>query len=211
MSTTLDLFAAFEDEEYAHCGQKIELANASLSYTANFLCRKTSDKFFQVLLEQIDWKQEQITLYGKTHDVPRLSAWYGDVGKNYIYSGVYAKAKPWIDPLLEIKKRVELHCGATFNSVLVNLYRNGQDSVAWHSDDETELGEYPEIASVSLGEVRTFQMRSIENHTEKYSLKLEHGSCLFMSGKTQAKWQHQIPKQRAIEKPRINLTFRMIK
>ena len=207
MSETLDLFASTQEENV----QRIVLPNALLAYSPAFLDRKTSDNLYQQLLGHVDWQQERITLYGKTHNVPRLSAWYGDRNKNYAYSGVHADAKPWIEPLLQIKEQVELHCEARFNSVLVNLYRDGQDSVAWHSDDEPELGEHPEIASISLGEVRTFQMRLKNNHAEKYSLKLGHGSCLFMSGETQSMWQHQIPKESAAVNSRINLTFRMIK
>ena len=210
MSTTLDLFASSEQEsEHLKNVQHIVLPQASLIYTPTLFDQKTSDHYFQRLLDEVDWRQEKITLYGKTHPVPRLSAWYGD--KNYAYSGVHASAKSWIEPLLQIKETVESHCMAKFNSVLVNLYRDGQDSVAWHSDDEPELGEDPEIASISFGEIRTFQLRLRDNHAEKYSLKLGHGSCFFMSGKTQSTWHHQIPKERAVVNSRINLTFRMIK
>ena len=212
MSATLDLFASTQHESnHSQSVQRIALSDASIAYTPILFNRKASDRYFQDLLDHVQWRQERITLYGKTHNIPRLSAWYGDPEKNYTYSGLYADARAWIEPLLQIKEKVELHCGARFNAVLVNLYRDGKDSVAWHSDDEPELGKNPEIASISFGAIRTFQMRSSSNHAEKYSLKLEHGSCFFMSGKTQSKWQHQIPKEHSVMNSRINLTFRMIK
>lgn len=211
MSETVDLFSVIEPTAKQEIdAQNIELPNAMLFYTAALFDQKTSDAYLQALLNEVAWRQEKITLYGKTHSVPRLTAWYADVGRNYTYSGVHANAKSWIQPLLEIKQRVENYCDITFNSVLVNLYRDGSDGVAWHSDNEPELGQ-PDIASLSFGEVRTFQMRMKYNHAKKYSLKLGHGSCLLMSGHTQSMWQHQIPKERAVMNSRINLTFRMIK
>lgn len=212
MSATLDLFAGIDSGEIGSASkQVIDLPHASIVYTPHLFTQETGDEYFQNLLKSIDWKQEEITFYGKTHNVPRLSAWYGDAGKDYTYSGIHAQANVWIQPLLEIKQCVEQHCDSKFNSVLVNLYRDGNDSVAWHSDDEAELGRNPVIASISLGDIRRFQMRMCDNHANKYSLNLEHGSCLLMSGETQAKWQHQVPKERSVMNPRINLTFRMIK
>jgi len=207
MSMTPDLFAA--NEPQLACVQNISLSKATLAYTPMLWDQETSDEYLQALLGQVDWKQERITLYGKTHNVPRLSAWYGDLGKDYTYSGVHAKAKPWTRSLLQIKKQVERHCLAEFNSVLVNLYRDGGDSVAWHSDDEPELGCNPTIASLSFGAPRDFHLRHKSNKDLKHKMTLENGSLLMMRGTTQTCWQHHIPK-RAHADGRINLTFRTI-
>ncbi|HNN87507.1 MAG TPA: alpha-ketoglutarate-dependent dioxygenase AlkB, partial [Pseudomonadales bacterium] len=141
----------------------------------------------------------------------RLTAWYGDEGSRYQYSAVNLHALPWTPTLLNIKQRVEAHSdGITFNSVLLNLYRNGSDGVAWHSDNEAELGPKPIIASVSFGQERPFQLRHIQDKNLKYSLPLPHGSLLIMRGETQRNWLHQIPKSAKAMAPRINLTFRVV-
>ncbi|MGH1542517.1 MAG: alpha-ketoglutarate-dependent dioxygenase AlkB family protein [Arenicella sp.] len=207
----MDLFAELSGTSNRQMGQLISLPNAELQYFPALFDQDSSDSNFEYLLNDVAWAQEHITLYGKTNKVPRLSAWYGDAAEMYTYSGITSKALPWTDLLLHIKRDVESVTGALFNSVLVNLYRDGADSVAWHSDDEPELGENPTIASVSFGQIRPFQLRMKHDHRVKYSLDLAHGSCLLMSGQMQAYWQHQIAKSKKITQARINLTFRMIK
>lgn len=176
-----------------------------------FLNREDSDEFFSRLLKGVKWKQEKIRMYGKVVNIPRSTAWYGDTDKEYTYSGIKLKPIDWTNDLLSIKKAVEERTKTVFSSVLLNLYRNGDDSVAWHSDDEEELGMNPTIASVSLGSSRTFRLRHLEDKSLIRTVELTHGSLLIMQGETQHKWEHEIPKKKSVIRPRINLTFRAIK
>ncbi|MDH3327311.1 MAG: alpha-ketoglutarate-dependent dioxygenase AlkB [Gammaproteobacteria bacterium] len=137
----LDLFST------AETSHNITIPDGDLHLYPQFFDMNESDRYFQHLLNIVEWKQEKIFLYGKRYDVPRLSAWYADVGKSYEYSGLRVNATPWIPALLEIKQKIETVLGERFNSVLVNQYRNGADGVAWHSDDEPELGR---VSSKSL-------------------------------------------------------------
>lgn len=190
-------------------GQHIRLPDADMLYFPAFWAPAEADHYRQQLEEGIDWQQGHVTVYGKTYQEPRLSAWYGDAGCAYTYSGLYHTPLPWTPLLLAIRARVEACAeGATFNSVLANRYRDGADGVAWHSDDEKELGPAPVIASVTVGQPRPFQMRHRGDTRLQYSLLLPHGSLLLMRGKTQRYWQHRIPKSSAACRPRINLTFR---
>ena len=166
--------------------------------------------FFNQLKENVKWQQEEIKLYGRTIPLPRLTAWFGDAGKNYMYSGITVKPEPWTPTLLEIKNRIEEVSNVTFNSVLLNYYRNERDSVSWHSDDEPELGKNPIIGSVSFGDVRTFQLKHKTDKSLTISRDLPDGSYLEMAGSTQHHWLHQIPKRTRRIGPRINLTFRII-
>ena len=163
------------------------------------------------LQEEIPWKQEHIKLFGKTHPTPRLTAWHGDTHCVYKYSGVVNQPFPWTPSLLTIKTRIEsLSNGATFNCVLLNFYRDGSDKMGWHSDDEKELGPNPSIASVSFGATRRFDFKHKTEAHNKFSIHLESGSLLLMQGDMQHHWLHQIPAQKRIQEPRINLTFRYI-
>ena len=163
------------------------------------------------LQKEIPWKQEHIKLFGKTHPTPRLTAWYGDEHCVYKYSGVVNQPFPWTPSLLIIKTRIEnLSNGATFNCVLLNFYRDGSDKMGWHSDDEKELGPNPSIASVSFGATRRFDFKHKTEAHNKFSIHLESGSLLLMQGDMQHHWLHQIPTQKRIQEPRINLTFRYI-
>ncbi len=163
------------------------------------------------LQEEIPWKQEHIKLFGKTHPTPRLTAWHGDTHCVYKYSGVVNQPFPWTPSLLTIKTRIEsLSNGATFNCVLLNFYRDGSDKMGWHSDDEKELGPNPSIASVSFGATRRFDFKHKTEARNKFSIHLESGSLLLMQGEMQHHWLHQIPTQKRIQEPRINLTFRYI-
>ena len=163
------------------------------------------------LQEEIPWKQEHIKLFGKTHPTPRLTAWHGDTHCVYKYSGVVNQPFPWTPSLLIIKTRIEsLSNGTTFNCVLLNFYRDGSDKMGWHSDDEKELGPNPSIASVSFGATRRFDFKHKTEAHNKFSIHLESGSLLLMQGDMQHHWLHQIPAQKRIQEPRINLTFRYI-
>ncbi|MDT9183447.1 MULTISPECIES: alpha-ketoglutarate-dependent dioxygenase AlkB family protein [Limnospira] len=177
----------------------------------NFLTLTESDRLFWELYKSLNWRQEQIKIFGKIRPIPRLTAWYADAGKSYTYSGIKHHAQPWNPTLKSIKSQVEDIAEVTFNSVLINLYRDGKDSMSWHSDDEPELGKNPMIASVSLGGTRRFSGKHKIHKNRKFNIDLTSGSLLLMKGETQHFWQHQIPKTSQVVEPRINLTFRMVK
>jgi alkylated DNA repair dioxygenase AlkB len=150
-----------------------------------------------------------MNMYGKEVLFPRLTAWYGDSDRPYSFSGITLNPLPWTEELLKIKKKIETKTSAIFNSVLLNKYRDGSDSISWHTDDEKELGKNPIIASVTFGGTRNFQLRHRDTG-EKINLELSHGSLLIMQGELQHFWRHQIPKTKKQVDPRINLTFRVI-
>lgn len=191
--------------------EKIVLPQAEILFWPYLFGKEKSQMWFELLLNHIQWRQEQIAMYGKQVKVPRLSAWYADAGQNYVYSGIRHHPTIWSKPLLALKKKVEEFAGVSFNSVLCNLYRDGNDGVSWHSDDEPELGRNPIIASLSFGETRRFELRKKDDHAQKFKLNLFSGSCLIMQGETQHAWHHQIPKSSISLQARINLTFRSIK
>lgn len=186
------------------------IRNGEYLYIPSFFTKNESDAFFQDLRHNIAWKQESMNMYGKRINFPRLTAWYGDNDKPYSFSGITLNPLPWTKTLSEIKSRIEPKAGVCFNSVLLNLYRDGNDSISWHTDAEPELGKNPVIASVNFGETRNFQLRHIETK-EKVEIELVHGSLLIMQGELQHFWQHQVPKTAKKIKDRINLTFRVIK
>ncbi|GMU86899.1 MAG: alpha-ketoglutarate-dependent dioxygenase AlkB [Ignavibacteriales bacterium] len=190
--------------------QTTQINQGSFQYYCTFFSRSESDEFFSRLLEDIEWKQESMRIYGKLVSFPRLTAWYGDNDKPYSFSGITLKPHPWSKDLLKIKSAIEEYSTVVFNSVLLNLYRSGNDSISWHTDAEPELGRNPVIASVNFGETRKFQLRHIKTR-EVIDIQLEHGSVLIMEGELQHYWQHQVPKTKAAKKERINLTFRVIK
>ncbi len=170
-----------------------------------------SDRLFEQLNSSLKWRQDLIRVFGREIRIPRLNAWYGDEGKTYTYSGNSMCPQKWTPTLTLIKERIEKEIGLNFNSVLANLYRDGKDSVSWHSDDEPELGINPVIASVSFGETRRFQLRHKSNkELERVEIPLTHGSLLIMKGTTQHYWKHQIPKTAKKIGARINLTFRVV-
>ena len=192
---------------------KYNLPEAEIDYFPEFFSREKSLHFLTRLLETIKWKQNTIKMYGKENPVPRLEAWYGDPGKSYAYSGIRMEPSTWTDELNEIKRSIESEVAISFNSVLINYYRDGQDRVAWHSDDEKELGKNPVIGSVSFGAERTFKLRhkQYKENNLKQSIVLKNGSFLLMKGATQHHWMHEIPRTAKPIGPRINLTFRVIK
>lgn len=181
-----------------------------LDYRPQFFTGEESAAFIQKLKTEIAWQQETIQMYGKILKTPRLTAWYGDNEKTYAFSGNKYHPMPWTLELLQIKQRVDEAAGIRFNSVLLNYYRNGNDSVAWHADDEPELGRNPVIASVSFGQARKFDIRHKQDHKLRHSVELENGSLLIMKGDLQHNWEHQVPKSTKALKERINLTFRVI-
>jgi alkylated DNA repair dioxygenase AlkB len=193
--------------------EHFDLPDADLKYNPQFFTKETADRLLINLKEKIEWTQNTIRFYGKESLVPRLEAWYGDPGKSYAYSGIHMTPKPWTPELLTIKQAIEPLSGVAFNSVLINYYRNGHDRVAWHSDDEKELGQNPIIGSVSLGAERKFKLRHKQYKTNrlKHEILLRHGSFLLMQGPTQHHWMHEIPRTAKPIGPRINLTFRIIK
>ena len=209
---TLDLFADCSSAEYRSIG----LPDAEVLLFEQFFSQAEADRYLGALATagEIEWQQEKISRYGRQYDVPRLTAWYGNPGTTYTYSGIRLDPLPWTPSLLAIKARVEQVSEVVFNSVLLNKYRDGRDGVSWHSDDEPELGPAPIIASVSLGQARRFQMKHRREPDIKRELELGHGSLLLMRGATQKNWLHQVPKSASKKIPlgvRVNLTFRSVR
>ncbi len=170
-----------------------------------------AEGFLDRLITDTPWRSEEINVWGKTYAQPRLIAWYGDDSSSYSYSGLTLSPLPWTPTLLTIKDRVETLSDATFNSVLLNYYRNQSDGMGFHADDEPELGPSPVIASVTFGEVRPFVLKhKRRKDVANVKLPLPSGSLLLMRGATQANWKHGIPKQSKPCAPRVNLTFRKI-
>ncbi|MDA3025784.1 MAG: alpha-ketoglutarate-dependent dioxygenase AlkB, partial [Actinomycetota bacterium] len=159
------------------------------------------------LTEAIPWESHTIRMFGKEYPQPRLVAWFGDPHSEYSYSGLAMTVRPWIPVVQDLREIAERHAGVRFNSVLLNLYRNGDDKVSWHRDNEPELGATPTIASMSLGAVRRFKFRHLDSK-EVVSVDLAPGSLVVMSGLSQTCWEHEVPRQAAVSDSRINLTFR---
>ena len=191
-------------------GERQEFVGGEVVYMPGFVPAEERDAVLARIDETTVWRQELIRMYGKEMPVPRLTAWHGDPGRTYSYSQIALEPVPWTGPLLALKAMVEAACGVGFNSVLLNRYRDGRDSVAWHSDDEPELGPRPVIASVSLGASRRFHLRRKADHGDRVDITLAHGSLLLMAGSTQHEWEHQVPKTATKVGPRVNLTFRTI-
>ena len=192
-------------------GRRLDLPDADVVLHPEFFSQADADRLFRDLRDTTAWRQESIRLYGRQVALPRLTAWYGDAGTGYTYSGIANVPAPWTPALLEVKRAVEPVADVTFNSVLLNRYCTGQDSVAWHSDDEPEFGTDPVIASVSFGGTRTFQLRHKRDKSLMASVELTHGSLLVMRGPTQHHWVHRIPKTAREVAERINLTFRVVR
>jgi alkylated DNA repair dioxygenase AlkB len=179
-------------------------------YYPNFLSPPLANDYYTKLSKSLDWKQYPIRLFGKTMLQPRLIAWYGDKNIRYKYAQTTLIASGWTMELAALQQQIATKTACTFNSVLANWYRDGQDSMGWHSDNEKELGAAPCIASISLGAARKLHFRTVQKPRQRTSILLEHGSLLLMQGDSQQLWQHQIPKSKRIQDGRINLTFRQI-
>lgn len=191
--------------------QPIKLPGADLLYTPAFDLGAAPEAILLALINQTPWRQDNITVWGKTHLQPRLVAWYGDLGRSYRYSGIVFDPLPWTEALSSIKSKVEAAANHRFNSVLLNYYRDQTDSMGLHSDDEPELGPAPVIASVSLGAERALVLKSrVDAGARTVRLPLASGSLLLMRGDTQANYKHGISKQTRPLGARINLTFRRI-
>ncbi|MBW4687223.1 MAG: alpha-ketoglutarate-dependent dioxygenase AlkB [Komarekiella atlantica HA4396-MV6] len=188
----------------------LSMPDADVTFYRHFFNQQDSDKLFQTLLDEIMWRQDKMKIYGKEVNLPRKTAWYGDRNMSYKFSGIHLEPEPWTPTLLQVKEKVDEIAEVKFNSVLLNLYRDGNDGISWHTDAEPELGSNPVIGSVSFGEARRFMFRHKHNRDLKAEIELKHGSLLLMAGITQHFWQHQIPKTSKQVQPRINLTFRII-
>lgn len=188
----------------------LPLADADLRLLPHWLAPETADRWLAELLTETPWAQPSVRLFGRYVAVPRLVAWYGDPGARYRYSGLSHEPLPWTPLLARIRAAVEAVVGQQLNGVLLNYYRDGGDSMGWHSDDEAELGRQPLIASLSLGGPRRFDLRRVGQSRIGHSLWLEHGSLLVMAGATQHHWQHRVAKTRKFCAPRLNLTFRRV-
>jgi alkylated DNA repair dioxygenase AlkB len=191
--------------------ERVPMQDAEVYYLPELPLAQTAEAVMNQLIDEVPWRAESIVVWGKTVPQPRLIAWYGDKGANYTYSGIHHDPLPWTDILIDIKNRVEKVASTNFNSVLLNYYRHHRDSMGLHSDDESELGRRPIIASLSLGEERTFILKhKTRRDLKSVRLKLPSGSLLLMKGDTQHCWKHGIEKEKRPCGARVNLTFRYI-
>tara|TARA_B100000780_G_C21114253_1_gene450616 strand:- start:1565 stop:2170 length:606 start_codon:yes stop_codon:yes gene_type:complete len=200
----MDLFSSNKDFE------EILLSPAKADLYPNFLSKEQADYLLKSLINNTAWKQEEITFMGKVSPIPRLTCWYSKENREYTYSGIKVLPVPFPEAIKRLNKLVEEKSGYKFNSVLLNLYRNGDDKVSWHADDEKSLGKEINIASISVGAERDFQFKSKHNPKEKEVINLSHGSLLVMHSPIQDHWLHQIPVRKRVSEPRINLTFRFV-
>jgi alkylated DNA repair dioxygenase AlkB len=198
----MDLFS--QEKQY------FNLPNAELIYIPKCFTQQESDSYFQIISAETGWQQDDITVFGKTYKQPRLTALFGDKNQPYKYSNIIMHPKAFTETLQIIKTKVEVFSEHQFNTLLINLYRDGNDSNGWHADNEKELGENPVIASVSFGEERPFHFKHRNIKDQRHKLILEHGSLLLMKGEMQHHWLHQIAKTKKQIQPRLNLTFRKL-
>ena len=198
----------FSDTELFNSGnlriKSFDIPDAELKLWEHFFPRDKADQYYNTIMKETPWKQEEITVYDKTHLTPRMTVWYGKQRNG-------STIRSFTPTLLEIKEKVEAETKINFTSVLVNLYRDGKDGVGWHRDHDRELGPQPLVASVTFGETRPFEIRhKFRKELEKIRIPLDHGSLLLMGGTMQHFWEHQIPKTAKQIGPRINLTFRIV-
>jgi len=190
---------------------RIDAPDADIEFTPHFYAQAEADALAATLIASAEFEQQMLKIFGREVAAPRLSAWYGDPGANYTYSGLRLEPKAWLPALAEIRTQLTQATGCRFNSVLLNLYRDGRDSMGWHSDDEPELGVEPTIASLSFGGTRRFLLRHrTRRDVETLELLPGHGSLILMSGPTQGAWKHSVPKTARPTAPRLNLTFRKV-
>jgi alkylated DNA repair dioxygenase AlkB len=192
--------------------QPLPLPDAELSLWPRWLGEVEADALLTEMQATIPWEVHRIRIFGRDVDSPRLSCWVGDEDATYVYSRTRFEPHPWTPALASLRDRVAYVCGVRFNSVLANLYRDGKDSMGWHSDDEPELGAQPVIASLSLGAVRRFRLkpRHEGGGGNVLGIELGHGSLLRMAGHTRRLYLHDLPKTSAAVGPRLNLTFRWV-
>ena len=191
--------------------RNLPLPGAELLFAPAFLPAAEATALLAHLTAEAAWEQRTIRLFGREFPQPRLTAWYGDPAARYTYSGLTWEPRPWLPALADLRQRLEAATRTRYNSVLLNLYRDGRDSMGWHADDEPELGSAPAIASLSLGAVRRFRLRPRAALVHPpFGIDLPHGSLLLMRGPTQEHWQHALPKTARPVGPRLNLTFRWV-
>jgi len=193
-----------------HHHETLVLAGAELQLWRALWSAERCAQIATELRHSLVWQQKPILIFGREVMQPRLTAWYGDPGCSYVYSGKRNEPLPWTPLLTELRDAVQSVTGARFNSVLANCYRNGQDSMGWHSDDESELGPDPVIASLSFGGTRRFCFQHRKNKAQKLALLLQDGDLLLMAGATQANYRHALPKTVKPVAERLNFTFRWI-
>lgn len=198
----MDLFPPASDLNLLPC-------DGTVHYHGRVLTPAEADGHTAALLAEVPWQHDEAVIFGKRIITARQVAWYGDQRFSYTYSGATRHALPWTPRLLALKALVERHCAVTFNSCLLNLYHNGNEGMAWHSDDEKSLAKNGAIGSLSLGAERRFCLKH-KRTGQGTEVLLEHGSLLVMKDATQTHWLHSIPKAKRITTPRINLTFRMM-
>ncbi|MBM5668475.1 alpha-ketoglutarate-dependent dioxygenase AlkB [Burkholderia pseudomallei] len=186
-----------------------DLPRPDADWHPDWLAPADADRFHARLVDEVAWRQDTMRTPRGLLPLPRLTAWQGEPDALYVYSGIRNVPAPWTPAVLELKRRVEAASRARFNSVLLNRYRNGFDSMGWHADDEPELGAEPVIASLSLGATRVFDLRHNETGVT-HAYRLTNGSLLVMRGRTQHAWRHRVPKEPAVRGERINLTFRWV-
>jgi alkylated DNA repair dioxygenase AlkB len=184
-------------------------ADGTVNYYGKLLNKNEADFYLNKLLETIEWRNDEAIIFGKKIITKRKVAWYGEKPFEYTYSNITKYALPWTKELLELKTLIEKETGETFNSCLLNLYHNGEEGMAWHSDGETDLKKDGAIGSLSFGAERKFSFKHKQTDN-KVELILEHGSLLVMKGTTQKHWLHRLPPTKKVMKPRVNLTFRTI-
>lgn len=180
-----------------------------VQYYGKVLTDQEANRYFDCLMNTIEWKNDEVLIYGKRITTKRKTAWYGDSDFEYTYSNITKRALPWTTELVALKSLIEAKTGETFNACLLNLYHNGEEGMAWHSDAEKDLQKNAAIGSLSFGAARKFALRH-KATKETISLVLEHGSLLIMKGTTQTHWLHRLPPTKLVTRPRINLTFRTI-
>jgi len=189
----------------------IPIVDGELAIDEDFLSLAQADNLLELFLTELPWRHDQITVFGKSHLMPRMHCYQSEISINYQYSNLSLTPDSYHPKVLQLKRYIEAVTGVSYNAVLINLYRNGLDKMGWHSDDEPALGTNPSIASISLGVERCFKLRHKQKDAADMSLELAHGSLLQMSGSLQANWQHSLPVRKRISLARINLTFRYIK
>jgi alkylated DNA repair dioxygenase AlkB len=191
--------------------ERVPMLDAEVFYLPHLELAAPDTQVLQLLIAEVPWRSEAVMMWGRRAPQPRLTAWYGDEGARYAYSGIELHPLAWTPLLIDIKTRVEQAVGSNFNSVLLNYYRDHHDSIGFHSDDEPELGERPVIASLSLGAERSFVLKHKGSKLVRpVHLRLASGSLLLMRGDTQRCWRHGISKESRPRGPRVNLTFRTI-
>ncbi|WP_374163634.1 alpha-ketoglutarate-dependent dioxygenase AlkB [Arcticibacter sp. MXS-1] len=181
--------------------------DGTVNYYGRIIASSEADRFLNILLDSIEWKNDEAVIFGKRIITKRKVAWYGDCDFEYTYSNVTKRALPWTDELLALKNLAEQVLGEQFNSCLLNLYHDGSEGMAWHSDDEKDLVKDGAIGSLSFGAERKFSFKHKQSK-EVVSLRLEHGSLLVMKGCTQSSWLHRLPPTKVVSQARVNLTFR---